>query len=658
MNRHLLAPLGLCLALGAPLAAQTLTTTFAGGNGGNVGGAVHFDLTVVNTAGIVVNRFDVNCSDPASTTAGFDVYMTDVGGTYSGNQVNPAPGIWHLAARADVVTTGSGNPTAGLLDKPIVLPAGNYGVTIAFRGCATRYTNGTMPTQTYSNGDLQLTLGTAQNVPFSSGIFSPRIANLTCYYSVIAADVVDFSVDVPTGASPLVATFTDRTVTSSVVAAWAWDFQDDGTVDSTLQNPTFVYPACGDYSVRLTATTGSGIVSRLWTDLMSVDPLAADFSANPEVGPPPLANVQFTDASTGTVQSWAWDFDDDGVVDSTLQNPATAFGPGAHAVTLTVTNGCRVESRTRRITAATDSFATTYNANSFINRWGVVMFDLAVTSTEALSVCAIDCNSYTPAGNPMDIEIFLTDGSAVGKETTPEAWRRVATATGITPGGNQPARVVLDRPILLLPGRSYGVGVYHNGNAAYYFNASTPLSNADLMLTPVAAAYVPNGPFTVTPQFAPRQWVGEIHYNKESMWPQGVVTFFAPGCAGSQPVAQLAATGTSRPQLGTSTTLQVDNLPVNAGILMIGVSDTISPFGPLPLPLGPFGMPGCTAYASPDANVLMLGAGGSAQFTLALPNNPTFAGIHYYMQTLVLDPGVNAQGAVVSDAIALLTGTF
>ena len=40
--------------------------------------------------------------------------------------------------------------------------------------------------------------------------------------------------------------------------SWAWDFDDDGTTDSTAQNPTFGYGACGVYSVRLTATNASG----------------------------------------------------------------------------------------------------------------------------------------------------------------------------------------------------------------------------------------------------------------------------------------------------------------------------------------------------------------------------------------------------------------
>jgi len=64
-------------------------------------------------------------------------------------------------------------------------------------------------------------------------------------------------------------------------------------------------------------------------------PVAA-FSASPTSGDAPL-NVQFTDESTGVIDSYAWDFDSDGTVDSTARNPTQSFGEGVYSVTLTVT---------------------------------------------------------------------------------------------------------------------------------------------------------------------------------------------------------------------------------------------------------------------------------------------------------------------------------
>ncbi|MCS7027642.1 MAG: T9SS type A sorting domain-containing protein [Bacteroidia bacterium] len=51
-------------------------------------------------------------------------------------------------------------------------------------------------------------------------------------------------------------------------------------------------------------------------------------------------NIQFTDASTGAT-SWAWDFENDGVVDATTQNPTFAYTtPGLKTVKLVINGGC------------------------------------------------------------------------------------------------------------------------------------------------------------------------------------------------------------------------------------------------------------------------------------------------------------------------------
>ena len=73
--------------------------------------------------------------------------------------------------------------------------------------------------------------------------------------------------------------------------------------------------------------SGSGT----WT---ATPTLIADFSGYPTSGVAPLT-VQFTDESTGTIQSWLWDFGDQ--VTSTSQSPTYVYtAAGAYTVTLTV----------------------------------------------------------------------------------------------------------------------------------------------------------------------------------------------------------------------------------------------------------------------------------------------------------------------------------
>lgn len=51
------------------------------------------------------------------------------------------------------------------------------------------------------------------------------------------------------------------------------------------------------------------------------------------------ASVQFTDTSSGTVSDWAWDFDNDGTIDSQEQNPSWVYSnPGLYSVSLKASN--------------------------------------------------------------------------------------------------------------------------------------------------------------------------------------------------------------------------------------------------------------------------------------------------------------------------------
>ncbi len=66
-------------------------------------------------------------------------------------------------------------------------------------------------------------------------------------------------------------------------------------------------------------------------------PPACDFTAAPRTGTAAL-RVQFTDLSTGDIESWAWDFDNDGVTDSTQQNPSYTYTiAGTYTVSMTAT---------------------------------------------------------------------------------------------------------------------------------------------------------------------------------------------------------------------------------------------------------------------------------------------------------------------------------
>jgi PKD repeat protein len=157
-----------------------------------------------------------------------------------------------------------------------------------------------------------------------------------------APPVANFTGTPRSGNAPLSVQFTDTSTGSPT--SWAWDFNNDGVIDNTTRNPVYTYPSPGTYSVNLTVTNAGGSDSELKTNYISVltlppAPPVANFTGTPRSGNAPLS-VQFTDTSTGSPTTWAWDFNNDGVIDNTTRNPVYTYpNPGTYSVNLTVTNG-------------------------------------------------------------------------------------------------------------------------------------------------------------------------------------------------------------------------------------------------------------------------------------------------------------------------------
>jgi PKD repeat protein/tRNA A-37 threonylcarbamoyl transferase component Bud32/tetratricopeptide (TPR) repeat protein len=140
-----------------------------------------------------------------------------------------------------------------------------------------------------------------------------------------------------TGTAPLTVNFTDTS--TGTITSRAWDFENDGTADSTDRNPSYTYNNPGTYTVKLTVTNPGGYDDEVKSGYITVNYPApeAGFTPNRTSGPSPLT-VNFTDTSTGRITSRAWDFDNDGTTDSTEQNPNYMYSSaGTYMVKLTVT---------------------------------------------------------------------------------------------------------------------------------------------------------------------------------------------------------------------------------------------------------------------------------------------------------------------------------
>jgi len=192
------------------------------------------------------------------------------------------------------------------------------------------------PVYTYRNaGNYTVTL-TVQN---SGGSTRYTLATPIAVREYTSIPDPDFTYNTSSGRLPLAVQFTDTS--GGAPDAWAWDFDNDGTIDSRDQNPVCVYNRPGNYSVNLTVSHTFNTKTILRTEIIQVEsrvPIPL-YTVNTTSGSPPLA-IRFTDASTGTnITGWVWDFDNDGTIDSRDQNPACVYTKaGNYTVNLTVTN--------------------------------------------------------------------------------------------------------------------------------------------------------------------------------------------------------------------------------------------------------------------------------------------------------------------------------
>ena len=82
----------------------------------------------------------------------------------------------------------------------------------------------------------------------------------------------DFGYDTHTGHAPLTVTFRDLSFFESEAPTqtWAWDFDNNGIIDSDAQHPSHTYNEPGDYSVSLQVTNASGTQALVRTNVIRV----------------------------------------------------------------------------------------------------------------------------------------------------------------------------------------------------------------------------------------------------------------------------------------------------------------------------------------------------------------------------------------------------
>jgi gliding motility-associated-like protein len=199
----------------------------------------------------------------------------------------------------------------------------------------------------WNTGETSQSIST--NVPGTYTVTVVPVTGATCSIDIEA--IVDGSVDIPIADFTALPTsvcvgeavsFTDISTTNTGVPVTFWEWNlDDGSQDF-VQNTSHSYSSPGNYNVSLVA----GVNGCFDTITYPIEVFAiptADFSVNAVCQG---QNTQFNDLSNGNgspINSWQWDFTNNGTIDNTFQNPSHIY-PNATSTNATLivsnANGC------------------------------------------------------------------------------------------------------------------------------------------------------------------------------------------------------------------------------------------------------------------------------------------------------------------------------
>jgi len=138
------------------------------------------------------------------------------------------------------------------------------------------------------------------------------------------------------------AVFQETSTFKASTLEWIWveklSSVEEKTVVYNVTVPSNSEPGNFTLSGRISAYSVPAVSVGGFSEIMVTSSPEANFSATPLLGPAPLI-VQFTDLSNFNPDSWEWDFDGNGNIDSNEKNPVYTYeNPGTYTVILKATN--------------------------------------------------------------------------------------------------------------------------------------------------------------------------------------------------------------------------------------------------------------------------------------------------------------------------------
>ena len=138
--------------------------------------------------------------------------------------------------------------------------------------------------------------------------------------------------------------FSDASTSSNSITNYSWDYENDGTIDNSTSNPSYIYPTIGNFDVHLIVEDANGCIDDTISNVIVNALPVVDFTTTTVC---PNFATDLTDittvAGTATIANKFWDFGNDGSVDATTQNAQKLWSAGGNydvELRIISTDGC------------------------------------------------------------------------------------------------------------------------------------------------------------------------------------------------------------------------------------------------------------------------------------------------------------------------------
>ena len=228
--------------------------------------------------------------------------------------------------------------TTLLLNNTSSIPAPNTIATYNWQFGA----NGVSLNNTSANPNVQYNASGVQTISLDITSNTTCTATITQTVMIFPQPVANFAVS--SVCQGIATTFTDQSTPLNAITAWAWDYTSNNSIDNNTQNPSFTFPASGTYSTSLIVTSSDNCKDTLMLPVEVWGHAVPDFSYDNACFGSATTFTNTTNttsqANSGTIISYNWNFDDAGGTDNS-SDPSYTFVSGGNTnavynVTLTV----------------------------------------------------------------------------------------------------------------------------------------------------------------------------------------------------------------------------------------------------------------------------------------------------------------------------------